>query len=221
MNVSRLLAASGAALALAASASAASFSTNFEPAGADTAVSLFANADLSFHNGFFGALQDEFGDDIPGSDQWQIDVASDTNYPLQVISTLDMGYGAAPSGSYALNVVDQSVLIVFNQLVDITGFSVTLDNSTYGNLFASNIDFVNGSTVLHTVGTDQTMPGLVVSIGETISGVRAIALPTAAYYDDLVINYTVSAIPEPSSFAALAGVGALGLAALRRRRARA
>lgn len=38
------------------------------------------------------------------------------------------------------------------------------------------------------------------------------------FLDDIVINGTVSAIPEPSAFAALAGLAGLGLAATRRRR---
>jgi hypothetical protein len=37
-------------------------------------------------------------------------------------------------------------------------------------------------------------------------------------FDDIIVNGTVSAIPEPSSFAALAGLAGLGLAARRRRR---
>jgi MYXO-CTERM domain-containing protein len=36
--------------------------------------------------------------------------------------------------------------------------------------------------------------------------------------DDLVLSATATAIPEPSSFAALAGLGALGLVACLRRR---
>ncbi|MBC8010708.1 MAG: PEP-CTERM sorting domain-containing protein [Burkholderiales bacterium] len=40
----------------------------------------------------------------------------------------------------------------------------------------------------------------------------------AITFDDIVLNGTVSAIPEPSSFAALAGLGALGCVAFRRRR---
>ena len=42
-------------------------------------------------------------------------------------------------------------------------------------------------------------------------------------FDDIVINGTVSAtaVPEPSSFALLAGAAFLGFAALRRRRAQA
>lgn len=39
----------------------------------------------------------------------------------------------------------------------------------------------------------------------------------ASYYPVLTIDYTPSAIPEPSAFAALAGLGALGLVASRRR----
>ena len=60
--------------------------------------------------------------------------------------------------------------------------------------------------------------GLVVNIG-AVSGVRSIVLPATAFYDNLSISYTTSsAIPEPSSYAALAGLAGLGLAVVRRRR---
>lgn len=221
MHLSRLLSAAIAASALGLScASAASFSTNFDSQPDGSLASLFANADFSFHNGFYGPLQDGFGDDIPGSDQWQIDTQSDLDFPLTVVETGAVlgGYGDAPSTPNALNGVDQSVLIVFNQLVDITNFSVTLDNSSFGNLFASPIDFVDGTTLVASAPADQTVPGLVVNVASA-SGVTIIVLPAGAYYDNLSFDYAPSAIPEPSSFAALAGLAGLALAASRRRRA--
>ncbi len=214
----RLLLPVAAALALGAQASALTFNTNFEPAGIDTSATLFTNGDFSFHNGFFAPEQDAFGDDIPGSDQWQIDTDSDGAFPLQVIDTDAAGYGAAPSGTYALNGVDQTVLIVFPQAVNISAFSITLDNSTFGNLFNSPIDFVSGACVLFSENVDQSIPGHVVNVGP-VFGVTAIVLPAGAYYDDLSLSYVTAAIPEPSSFAALAGLAMLGLASSRRRRA--
>jgi hypothetical protein len=221
MHLSRLLSAALAAASLGLScASAASFSTNFDSQPDGSLASLFANADFSFHNGLFGPLQDGFGDDIPGSEQWQIDTQADLDFPLAVIATgaVPGGYGAAPSTPNALNGVDQSVLLVFNQRVDITNFSVTLDNSAFGNLFASPITFVDGGTVIASSPADQTVPGLVVTTASAI-GVKMIVLPAGAYYDNLSFDYTASAIPEPSSFAALAGLASLALAATRRRRA--
>lgn len=46
------------------------------------------------------------------------------------------------------------------------------------------------------------------------------ATPDAALRPVLTIDYTPAAIPEPSAFAAVAGLGALGLVAARRRRRR-
>jgi hypothetical protein len=218
MSSLRLLVGSLAASSLALTASAATFSTNFDSLPAGSLASLFSNSDFSFHNGFFGPIQDGEGLDIPGSDQWQIDADSDAAFPLMVIDTDLAGYGAAPSGLNALNGVDQSVLIVFTQLVDITSFSVTLDNSTFGNLFATDIEFVTGATSVANQASDQSVPGLVVNVASA-NGVLAIVLPAGAYYDNLSFNYTASAIPEPSSYAALAGLAGLALAASRRRRA--
>jgi hypothetical protein len=220
MNLPRLLTASIAATLSAVALSAASFSTNFDSQPDGSLASLFSNADFSFHNGFFGPLQDSEGIDIPGSDQWQIDVGSDSSFPLTVVNTGAVvgGYGDAPSTPNALNGESQTVLIVFNQFVDITGFSITLDNSAFGNLAATTIDFVNGATVVHSTPTDQTVAGLVVNVASAI-GIKTIALPAGAYYDNLSFDYTTSAIPEPASFAALAGLAGLALAGARRRRA--
>lgn len=217
MNISRLLAVSAASAALAVSASAITFSTDFDSATAGDLASLFNTADLSFHNGVYAPIQDGEGIDIDGSDQWQIDTASDIDFPVFVDNPLSLDYGAAPSGLLALHVIDQTVIIHFAYLVDITSFSVTLDDSTYGNLSATSIDFVNGATVAFSESIDQTVPGLAVNVG-AVSGVRSIVLPTTAFYDNLSIEFTASAIPEPSAFASFAGVAGLGLALYRRRR---
>jgi hypothetical protein len=215
MTTTRSLATLIASLALAASASAVTFSTDFDGQAAGSLASLFANGDFSFHNGSYLPLTDSFGDNIAGSDQWQIDTASDASFPLQVLNTVDAGYGVAPSGTNALNGRDQTVLIVFNEVVDITGFTVTLDDSTLGDLSSRSIDFVNGVTLQSSQTTDQTTRSLVVNVA-SVSGVRTIVLPTTALYDNLGFTYT-TAIPEPSAYAALAGLSVLALAAIRRR----
>jgi len=215
MNTSQFFA---AAVALASTVSAASFSTNFDSQPAGSLASLFATANVAFHNGVRDTVLDSEGAEIAGSEQWQIDTASNATSPLTVSNPSTQDYGAAPSGTNALNGLDQAILLVFTQAMDITGFSVTLDNSTFGNLFATNIEFVNGATVLATLPTEQFTAGFMVTGGSAM-GVTAIVLPAGAYYDDLAFNYEVSAIPEPSSFAALAGLAGLALAASRRRRA--
>lgn len=217
MTFSRIFTSLAVTFSVVASASALTFSTNFDSSIDGAPVSTFNTADLSFHNAFKAPLQDSDGIDIPGSEQWQIDAASDIDFPVIVSNPLNYGYGSAVSGTLALNVIDQSVLIRFASDVDIQSFSVTLDNSSFGNLIPTSIDFVNGANVALSESIDQTAAGFVVNIG-AVSGVRSIVLPTTAFYDNLSITYTTSAIPEPSSYAALAGLAGLGLALGRRRR---
>lgn len=79
----------------------------------------------------------------------------------------------------------------------------------------ASLDFVDGSTLFAALSTDSatsslytinTATGAATLVGAFGTGVTAIAI-------------NPSAIPEPSTFAALAGLAALGLAASRRRRA--
>lgn len=95
-------------------------------------------------------------------------------------------------------------------------------------LFASSADFVASvaSTLLQ---SDKTIGLLVklavednnrsifrISTGTTTGNQSVLA--EAQYRPQLVIDYTPSSIPEPSAFSALAGIGALGFVASRRRR---
>lgn len=84
-----------------------------------------------------------------------------------------------------------------------------------GNFTAmASFDFVHGSTLLAALSTDGVSSGLytvnsstgaAALVGNFSTGIQAIAVDA-------------SAIPEPSSFATLAGLAGLGLAASRRRR---
>ncbi len=79
----------------------------------------------------------------------------------------------------------------------------------------ASLDFVDGSTLIAALSTDantsslytiNTTTGAATLIGSFGGGIQAVAVAPGA-------------IPEPSSFAALAGLAGLGLAASRRRRA--
>jgi hypothetical protein len=188
------------------------FTFDTQPSG--SAASLFHTADISFHNAMFAPETDEFGDPIPGSERWIIDTENDGFFPVLVQNPLEFDRGAAPSGINALNALDQPALIQFASPVDIFSFSVTLDNDSFGLVW--NLDFVNGSTLIHSIEIDQSVPGLLVTANSLI-GVSAIVLPSGAFYDDLTISYA-PAVPEPSTWALFIGATGLAVAMIRRRR---
>lgn len=79
-----------------------------------------------------------------------------------------------------------------------TGFSTAItNNATAGSVDLSSINALDGQSVVYFRGTFSDVTG-------------------ASYIDNFQVFAT--AVPEPSSFAALAGVLALGFAAVRRRR---
>ena len=190
-------------------------SFNFDSQASGSLASLFNTSQVTFHNAKFAPSLDGFGDPITGTDHWQIDAASDTDFPLLVQNPSIFGRGSAPSGINALNGLDQEILVQFDQAYDLSSFSVTLDNDTFG-LSSAQINFINGSGILLSVGANQNIAGLVVSQG-AVAGVTGVVLPALALYDNLSVVGTVAAVPEPSTWAAIAGVAALGLAIARRR----
>lgn len=209
-----------AALALAVSAalpaSASSFVLNFD----GIADGANANSDpvTLAHGITFSEAQlipdaDEFGDAIPGSDKWQ-SVPGASAIVARDPNTFAGGfYGAAPSGLNALDVRDAPVLLTFAAPLDLTQFSVTLDRSSFGNLFPVEVLFLG--TDKHVLGsfiTDQSVPGFTGMLPAPVFGVKEVLLSTTAYYDDI----SVSAIPLPAPIIML-GAGIMALGAGRRR----
>ncbi len=204
-----LLALAGAALLGAASISHAQpFFLNFD--GLGSTANDFAPINLTI--GFGELIQDtnEDGDPIDGSFHWAIPNPNDF---VLVNNPNDVGYGLAPSGTQALDARFGPVLFVFENPWDISEFSFTLDNSGFGDLFDTKVEFYDeNNTLLYSQSFDQTVPGLQVNINSpSLVGVKTIVLPSNAYYDN------VQAVPEPSTWALLAGGAAFLLYRLRRR----
>jgi len=209
-------------LAIVSLATAESVNLNFDSTVAAVDANTFAVGSaswISFHNAVFAPDLDSFGDPVSGSDHWQIDTASDTSFPVQVDSTSANGWGAAPSGSFALDARPQSILVKFDQTYDLSAFSVTLDNSTFGNLGTQTIDLLSGSSIIGQITIDQTVSGFVASLPSGLANVTGIVMASGAFYDNLVISGSASAIPEPSTWAAILGGLGLGFAVIRRRKA--
>jgi len=129
------------------------------------------------------------------------------------------GYGSAILGN-ALDAVDQAVLFSFSAPQDISAFAVTLDNSTLGTPFGTNVEFYSSlDALLYSIPLDQTVSGF--SVNQTalsIAGVSKVVLPSGAFYDNASLSVTASAVPEPSRTLLL---GLFGVASVLRRRRRA
>lgn len=207
-NKSLLLALTSAALLGAASVSQA-FTLNFD--GPGSTADDFAPVNVTLGYGERVLATDEFGDEIAGSEHWQFLSGSDRIAPVTDPSTV--GYGLAPSGSKALDARDGTILLVFTDVWDISAFSATLDNSTFGNAFDTPIEFYSeNNTLLYSLSVDQSIPGLTVGFGGlSLQGVKTIVLPSTAFYDD------VQVVPEPSTWVMFGCGVAFLLYRLRRR----
>ncbi|MFT3830758.1 MAG: hypothetical protein QM691_13730 [Opitutaceae bacterium] len=204
-------------LALAATAAARAdlaFSFDFDSVPAGSSASALDSAALSFHNATTAFLQDGDGLNLPGTEHWVIDTATDSWAPVTIDNPLDWGFGTAPSGANALNAVFGPVFLKFDQPYTLKNFSVTLDNSPLGDLGTSAIWFVSANGLLGQLDFDATVPGAIAARSADLDGVSGIVLQGGGFYDNL--TFSVAAVPEPSTYALWGGLGCLGLVAWRR-----
>lgn len=216
LTLKRYLLALAGAASLAVAAPAAAVFINFDnvtPGSTANASLAAAGIDwISFASGQYVPSYDGFGDPIPGSQHWAVDP---TVGPIVTGNPADSNWGPAPSGINALDARLDQVLLSFTSAQNLSAFSVTLDNSTLGDLPPSNLLFLNaaGLTIAQ-LAFNQTVPGAVVSYSGLVSGVDSILLPAGAFYD----NISVTPVPEPTSFAfMLAGLALMGVSAGKRR----
>ncbi|MBC8011617.1 MAG: autotransporter-associated beta strand repeat-containing protein [Burkholderiales bacterium] len=123
------------------------------------------------------------------------------------------------SGTFALGGFTETL-----GTLDVNGNS-TIDLGSGGVAIFANSSAVawDGASTLSIAGTFVSGSSIKFGIDATGLSGSQLAQIFIAGYDSLALNgsgfLTASAIPEPSAFAALAGLGALGLVASRRRRA--
>jgi len=200
------------ALALMAGTSQAASVLNFNTgtANAVTGDALPVGVVLSLNYAYL-ETQDAQGDPLPVP-SWVVDVAAGA---VQLGSPSAAGYGADIDG-LALNAVDSPVLLTFNGAVNMSSFAIQLDNSSFGNVFGTDIQFFDSAdTLLYSIPVNQSVSGFSVNETFSLTHVSKVVLPTAAYYDNLSMG--LAAVPEPSK-AMLLGLGALSVF-MRRRRA--
>lgn len=150
-------------------------------------------------------ILDGFGSDT-GRDRWVFDAA-----PLDPITADPASEGYGPSGS-SLNAFNQTVLISFGTVFNLTTFSIFMDNSTFGS--TSGVEFYDVNDELITTLDAFGLIANYEVTGSNIDGVSKIVLPAGAFFDNMTL--TGSAVPEPGSLT-LAGIAALALMARRRR----
>jgi hypothetical protein len=190
------------------------FSFDFDSVATGSNASVLDTSALSFHNAVIAQQPDGDGIGIPGTEHWAVDTAADLSAPITIDNPFDWGFGTAPSGTNALNAFNGAVFLQFDQAYTLKNFSVTLDNSTLGDLGTSSIWFVSATGVLSQRDFDATLPGVTVASSDAVAGVTGVVLQGGGFYDNLTM--TVSAIPEPSTYALWGGLGCLGLAVWRR-----
>lgn len=131
----------------------------------------------------------------------------DVSQPL-TISLIDPLNGS-------LATVDHISLSIFGSNIDLSGsaFGNATQSFTIPGTAGANNTFIAGQS--YTVEMDFVNITGGTSLG-TISGGALDGVEYGSFYSRTT-SFTIQAIPEPSTHAALAGLGALGLAALRRR----
>lgn len=202
-----------ACLGAALSSQAVSFSVDFDGVPSGTLANAVVPAGLTFEPAAYLPDYDDFGDPIPGTDKWRVDILAP---PLTIEYPVDYGRGPAPSPEGALNALFQPTLLLFTANTTIE-LSVVLDNDAFGDPALDLLFLDLAGNIVGSLTTDQTVPGFTVNYSGSFNQVAAIVFPAGAFYD----NLELTVVPEGSTVMAGVGMGFLALAGWLVRRSRA
>lgn len=220
LKASALALAVFAPVAITAPASASVVNINFDNVTTGSTATSAAPSGVEFFQAHFVNDLDVWGDEIANTAKWQIDADTDATTPVTVENPALNGYGAAPSGTNALDARWQPVLMHFGAAQNLNSFSVTLDNSSFGDLFNSALYFLDANkAIIGQVSFDQTVLGLIVNLNTPLAGVQDVVLSSGAFYDNFVYETASStSVPIPATFPLLiTGLGLLSILRLRKK----
>lgn len=200
-------------------ASASQFTINFDllSSGANANLDQVAiDNGVSFASGHLVDTVDA-NFNVTGQHWAAYSIAADNVDPsIFAQNSANLGWGVAPSGTNALDARFDQVLVQFENPTQLSSFSFNLDSSSFGNLQASNVLFLDkdGNTIFTSNDYFQsTATSFNQSFASSVT-VSAVLLTSGKLYD----NLTVAAVPEPESYAmVLIGLGLMGFVARRRK----
>jgi hypothetical protein len=201
-------------------ASAASYTINFDniAAGANANTDQVAiNNGVSFASGHLADTLDA-NFNVIGTHWAAYSLAVDNIFPdIFVQNPATLGWGAAPSGTHALDARFDQLLVQFANPTQLSSFSFNLDSSSYGNLQATNVLYLDakGNTLATSSDFFQTATASFNQSFVSPLAVSAVLITSGKLYD----NISVTAVPEPETYAMLlGGLGLMGLMVRRRKR---